>query len=70
VSLPFAFAKPSPYLHSHTPPHLKNIVAECGAFPALLLQQKLCASHRGASARGERLWIFSLIFAKMSSSFV
>jgi len=23
-------------------------------FPALLLQQKLCASHRGASARGER----------------
>jgi len=50
-----SFAKLSPHLHSHTPPHLKNIVAEGGAFPALLLLQKLCALHRGALACGERL---------------
>ena len=52
-----SFAKPSPHC--------------IGAFPALLLLQKLCASHRGASARGERLCsCSSLIFAKMSSSLV
>ena len=50
-----SFAKLSPYLHFHTPPHLKNIVAECGAFPALLLLQKHHALRGGASARGERL---------------
>ena len=36
--------------------------------PALLLQQKHHASRGGALARGERLWIFSRIFDKVSSS--
>jgi len=56
--------------HFCTPPPLppKTLWRSAERFPALLLQQKLCASHRGASARGERLWIFSRIFDKVSSS--
>jgi hypothetical protein len=52
--------------------HTTSFLKHCGSVPerspALLLQQKLCASHRGASARGERLWIFSRIFDKVGSS--
>jgi len=46
----------------------KTLWRSAERFSALLLLQKLCASHRGASARGERLWIFSRIFDKVSSS--
>src|SRR3990167_11526414 len=61
------FRSRSAFAFLHTTPFL-NIVWCAERSPALLLQQKLCASHRGASARGERLWIFSRIFDKVSSS--
>ena len=61
------FRSRSAFLHSASFPP-KTLWRSAERSPALLLQQKLCASHRGASARGERLWIFSRIFDKVGSS--
>jgi len=47
------FRSRSAFAFLHTTPFLK-IVWCTERSPAVLLQQKFCVSHRGASARGER----------------
>ena len=57
-----------PHLHFRTPPRLKNIVAEYGAFPRTSASaEALCFAQRRV-ARGERLWILSAVFDKIGSS--